>query len=332
MNAVGSLPKERVDAHISISIIVPVYNVEKYIDDCLLSLRVQSHANLEIIVVSDGSLDSSVDRARAHAASDDRILILEQENLGLGGARNTGLAHATGDFVTYMDSDDILSASFLEKLVAAQRREDFDVVSGRFVLISEDCQVIKREGVRRLPDWSPSITDYELILGLLRNSAAWGRLYRRSLLLTSGVQFPLHIPHQDLFFVYKILRNCSHTFVDDAFGYYWRQRGNSLRQIQDVHFRIPTMLREETNAFFDTVSANERERVLAARRNVFLLQLLLVRSKERGGEVWDQYLAMLEDDQSSIREDFAMIDGFGYTELDAARDVRELLDGERLSP
>ena len=244
----------------------------------------------------------------------------------MGGARNTGMAHATGEFIAFVDSDDLVSTNFLETLIAAQCQGDFDVVSGRHVLVSDDCRVLHREIItRRLPRWAPQITDYEMILGLFRHSGAWSRLYRRSTLTRSGVRFPGHIPHEDLFFVYKVLRGCTHAFADDAFVYYWRQRAHSLRMTTDAHVNVSARLRQDTNTFLNEVSASDREQVLAARRNLFFLKMLLRGSRERGGDVWKRYLDMIEQERSNILEDFARIDAAGQKELDVAEDVRVLL-------
>jgi CDP-glycerol glycerophosphotransferase len=90
-----------------ISVVVPMYNVERYLTDCLESLAQQTFTDLEVILVDDGSPDSCADMARAFAARDPRFRLVQQPNGGLGNARNTGADHATGDYLTFVDSDDV---------------------------------------------------------------------------------------------------------------------------------------------------------------------------------------------------------------------------------
>ena len=92
----------------TLSVVVPVYNVENYLDECLTSIVRQTYDRLEIIVVDDGSADGSLDIARGYAQADARIQIICQPNAGLGAARNTGIANATGQYITFADSDDIV--------------------------------------------------------------------------------------------------------------------------------------------------------------------------------------------------------------------------------
>ncbi len=107
-----------------ISIIVPVYNVEKYIDDCLKSVTAQTYKNLEIIVVDDGSPDNCPKICDNWAAKDKRIKVIHKENGGLSSARNAGVVAATGDYIGFVDSDDIIDSRMFEKLLCALEKTD----------------------------------------------------------------------------------------------------------------------------------------------------------------------------------------------------------------
>ena len=99
-----------------ISVIVPVYNVEKFLAQCLESLVLQTYKNLEIIIVDDGSSDNSYKIYKKYAKSDSRIQIIKQKNAGVSAARNTGLASATGEYVHFIDSDDYIDIDYYEKI------------------------------------------------------------------------------------------------------------------------------------------------------------------------------------------------------------------------
>lgn len=115
-----------------VSIIVPIYNTEKYLEACLDSIKNQTHKNLEIILVDDGSTDNSAKIIDAFAKSDKRVKTIHQKNAGQSAARNRGLKEATGDFISFIDSDDRVDQTFIEKLLAPYQDADTSItVCGR---------------------------------------------------------------------------------------------------------------------------------------------------------------------------------------------------------
>lgn len=121
-----------------ISVIVPVYNVEKYIEKCLDSILAQTFRDFEVIVLNDGSTDASADIVREIAKRDDRIQLYEHENMGLGPTRNRGISVARGEYLSFVDSDDYISSIMLEKLYEKAVAEDADVSCGETVYVYED--------------------------------------------------------------------------------------------------------------------------------------------------------------------------------------------------
>ena len=107
-----------------ISVIVPVYKVEQYLGRCVESLLAQTYKNVEIILVDDGSPDSCPAMCDEYAAKYEKIQVIHQENKGLSGARNTGIDHAKGDFLAFVDSDDLWSPHFLESLYKALKEKE----------------------------------------------------------------------------------------------------------------------------------------------------------------------------------------------------------------
>ena len=100
------------------SIIVPVYNVEKYINECLSSLINQTYKNIEIVVINDGSSDNSLSLIEEYSRIDDRIRVIDQKNMGLGYTRNVGIDNAVGDYILFVDSDDYISLNTCEEIEA----------------------------------------------------------------------------------------------------------------------------------------------------------------------------------------------------------------------
>ncbi|MEG0679282.1 MAG: glycosyltransferase family 2 protein, partial [Carnobacterium sp.] len=110
-----------------VSVIVPVYNVEEYIEECLESIVNQKYQSLEIIVVEDGSTDESPQRIQKYL-NDDRILFIEQKNKGLSGARNTGMSKASGEYILFVDSDDYIDVHLLSDLVPLMQDNQLDLI------------------------------------------------------------------------------------------------------------------------------------------------------------------------------------------------------------
>ena len=121
-----------------VSIIIPVYKVEKFLDECVASVAAQTYANLEILLVDDGSPDNCPAMCDAWAARDPRIRVIHKPNGGLSDARNTGIAGATGAYIYFADSDDTVAPTLVEDCLNAMREYDADLVMFQFDTISEN--------------------------------------------------------------------------------------------------------------------------------------------------------------------------------------------------
>lgn len=151
-----------------ISVIVPVYNAEKYLRDCILSIINQSFANWELILVDDGSIDCSLELCRHYASGDSRICVLHQENKGVTAARKFGVEHSHGEILCFVDSDDRIDKDAL-KVMATKMTDDVDIVT---TWETVEQKITGTEYVNRL-------------LQKTTNLALWGKLYRKSLVVHS---------------------------------------------------------------------------------------------------------------------------------------------------
>ena len=166
---------------VKLSIIVPVYNTEKYIVNCLDSLVNQNLEEIEIICVNDGSTDRSLEILERYAGEDERIRIITKENDGLGAARNTGIDAAQGKYIGFVDSDDFADPNLFRLLVKAAESADADVAIGNVYLYYDDSkktvpyrdqkfyQTLNRVGVFRAKD----------VPEIVENIGVWDRIYRR---------------------------------------------------------------------------------------------------------------------------------------------------------
>lgn len=129
-----------------ITVIVPMYNTEEYIERCIRSIMEQTYENLEIIIVNDGSTDKSLDICKKLQKDDDRIVIVNQKNKGVGEARNHGIDVATGDFISFVDSDDTMDKNFYKELIATQLVTNADIIeSGAKVILGNGNEIFPYE-------------------------------------------------------------------------------------------------------------------------------------------------------------------------------------------
>lgn len=209
-----------------ITIIVPVYNVELYLERCVDSILAQSHRNLEVILVDDGSPDNSGAICDAYAAKDPRVSVIHKPNGGLSDARNAGLEVATGEIVGFCDSDDFMHPDMVRELHAMMTAHDADIAqcSIRSVTDStmpdpgDDPAVRVMTGLETLGRlYTTYVMDYVL---------ANNKLYRRSLF--DGIRYPLGKIHEDEFTTWKLFHKARRVAVTERKYFYYFQSPGSI--------------------------------------------------------------------------------------------------------
>ena len=168
-----------------VSVIVPVYNVLPFIDECMESLTGQNWGNLEIVLIDDGSTDGSGEACARWAERDSRVRLIRQENRGLSGARNTGLRECTGDYVCFVDPDDCVRRDMVRRLMTALLSSGADAAIGRHTFLRNDGKRVPA------PALAPGeYTGEEVMRAMFRqlHSEVWGKMYRRP--IWDGIVFP----------------------------------------------------------------------------------------------------------------------------------------------
>lgn len=231
---------------IDISIIVPVYNAELTLNQCVESILSQSNSNFELILVDDGSIDSSPKICDSYAALDNRVIVFHQANSGVSAARNTGLDAAKGEWITFVDSDDCISEGYLDSI--GESKADllirgyicFNEISSRNQRKAEDLSTVPR-----LEDFiNKYITDT-----ILRGPVC--KFFKRSII--SCLRFPVNIiTGEDTYFVFKYLYRCKTFKVLDGGYYMVRTHRNSddKRYPMKVEYAADTLLLLK-DAFFE---------------------------------------------------------------------------------
>lgn len=213
-----------------ISIIVPVYNVEKYIESCIETLLYQTYKDLEIILVDDGSTDESGKICDRYAKQDDRILVIHKKNGGLSDARNRGLDIAKGEFIGFVDGDDQVHPQMFEILLYNSLNYDADIsacvmkkVSGIFgkkvgidINISEQkIRLLKRED---------ALKNIDII-----SVCAFNKLYKREIF--NKIRYPIGKFHEDEFVIHELCYHSKKIVLTDQILYYYIQRNDSIMAV-----------------------------------------------------------------------------------------------------
>ena len=208
------------------SIIVPIYNVEKYLDECVQSLVSQTYENLEILLIDDGTKDRSGELADRWAEKDERIRVIHQGNQGLSGARNTGLREAKGEYIFFVDSDDYVTEKYVEELVLTMEKENADVAMCSFVSVWKD-------GVGNLRLWA----EKQVVMDGERYSEAfyfnkqlfvvvWNKGYRRSLF--ENVTYDVGKLNEDARILLKLWPKINKAVYIPQGLYFYRQRRSGI--------------------------------------------------------------------------------------------------------
>jgi glycosyltransferase involved in cell wall biosynthesis len=257
-----------------ISVIVPVYNVEAYLDQCIESIVAQSYRHLEILVVDDGSTDSSGEKCDQWAQRDERIQVFHQPNGGLSAARNTALDAMHGELVTMVDSDDVLRPDAIEVLYHIMGKHMASITVGGYVPFYDGD-----------PQWP--IEDQELsVRHFNQNQAidavfyqnglthsAWGRLYEASVL--KGIRYPVGKNYEDLAVIYPLLLKCGRVVKIKYALYGYRQRQNSIlgafspkrADVLDICENLEKLMERQGPDYLPAI----RSRLLSAYFNILLL-------------------------------------------------------------
>ena len=207
-----------------VSVIVPIYNVEKYLEKCINSLLSQTLEDIQIILVNDGSKDNSGNIAKEYEKNNkNRIIYVEKENGGLSDARNYGLKYATGDFVAFLDSDDYIEKNAYEEMYNKAIEENADYV---------ECDFIWEFPNKIRVDKQYPYKNKKEMLSFVR-VVAWNKLIKRQLITDNNLEFPKGLRYEDVEFTYKLIPFVNKfAYVDKPFIHYVQREG-SIANVQN---------------------------------------------------------------------------------------------------
>ena len=205
-----------------ISVIVPVYNVEEYLEECLESIRHQTYSDIEVILVNDGSTDGSRKICEQYCEKDIRFRLINQENQGQSVARNRGVAESTGQFIMFVDSDDVVKENIVEVLLSYMKA-DVDLVECNLVYNQEKVQ--KNKTIRVIFEGNSTEAIINCISFKEVKFCAFTKLYRREII--EKIPFLEGVIYEDVYTGINYLRYVRKMVCVDLKGYYYRVRPNS---------------------------------------------------------------------------------------------------------
>lgn len=213
-----------------VSVIVPVYNVEQYLEQCINSILGQTYKNLEIILVDDGSTDKSGIMCEQYALADNRVVVIHKENGGLSDARNVGMAIAKGDYIGFVDSDDYIHCDMYKVLTDLLEQNNADIA------IANWCGFNDKEGEKIYEERTGNILTFEdletlefLIYGKNEykiSLSVWDRLYRREII--EEFRFPKGMCYEDVVWSTKVFYKAQKSVYIDRNLYYYRRRDSGI--------------------------------------------------------------------------------------------------------
>lgn len=297
-----------------ISVIVPVYNVEPYLRQCIDSILAQTYTDFELILIDDGSTDNCGAVCDEYAAKDDRIRVFHQENAGVSAARNTGITAARGEYIAFVDSDDWVVPTYLNRLYMQLIEYDADISVCGMLSFADDCEP---ENADFFADGNLKImTGRDACLSIYRMDGivpimAWGKLYRRQLF--AGIHYPIGKIHEDDATTPKLLYRAKKISILSAPLYAYRQRKGSImhERFTEKHFDTIYAI-DSCISFFCEVSDFELQHQAEQARQVMLAKLVIRAKHAKMADRLPKQYAMSEWNALKIIHGYATNDVFSW--------------------
>lgn len=251
--------------------IVPIYNVEPYLDRCIASILEQTYTNLEVILVDDGSTDESGRICDRWSGRDDRILVLHRKNGGLADARNAGLDRAAGDYLVFVDGDDYIDPVLIRYCLDTLKKSRVDMVLFDYHRVNEaDNGLAESEGrphEKRVNQ--KRLSDLCLCTGK-RSMAVWNKFYRRR--IWEQLRFPAGRVAEDSFVLLDILMRVEHAVISDKKLYYYRRRTGSITNVGSRKFACDAL----ESCRLRCIQSKRDRRLYRMARTAYAIQLMEV--------------------------------------------------------
>ncbi|XOQ25504.1 MAG: glycosyltransferase [Mitsuokella multacida] len=287
-----------------ISVVVPIYNVEKYLDHCVTSIINQTYKDFELILVDDGSPDNCPALCDQYVAAFPQVKVLHKSNGGLSDARNAGMEMAKGDYITFIDSDDYIHPLYLELLLKGiqQTGADFSLIGFEQVYNTNAAHDIEKDAVL-IEKYDAEDALCQVLYQKFHDVSASGILL--PLTLAKKFKFPVKRKFEDLFTTYQYFLSADSVAFVNISAYYYLQRNGSIRGGRDDRTQMDMI--EASNNLVRACAFNKslKNAAISKRFNNFrfLLSLDLSGFKKRNPDVYNQIIHTIEKDKWTILTD-----------------------------
>lgn len=263
----------------TLSIIVPFYNTERYISRCIDSILSQTFSDWELILIDDGSSDKSYKLCIDYASKDSRLKVLTQSNAGQGAARNNGLNHCTGDYVTFIDSDDVLldSNTLLYAMNAFSSLEDIDIVQFPFKKYNEESTIVQPQKKCKILSSKEDFILHSDILNMIQptdvvlKTSPWPKVYRRELF--ENIKFPKGIIYEDTYMFCEMLPQIRSIAIIDKglYGNYERMDSTTTSPMtaKKAHDRVVVLTK-----VYHTLCEYSKNKKLRRKMLIWLVKII----------------------------------------------------------
>lgn len=268
-----------------ISVIIPVYNVEKYLRRCIQSVIEQTYNDLEIILVDDGSNDKSGVMCDEYSLQDSRIIVIHKKNGGLSSARNVGIEVAKGDAIFFLDSDDYISVDCLKNMSSLMEVENADIAIIQMKYIGEDVNEEFNDTIaNKIVVMNAEKAIEESLYQRMYSCCAPAKLYKKEVI--GDIRFPLGRVSEDLATCHLLINNAKKIVYSSYWGYYYRQHNSSIMHV----FNPKRMDALEWAQSIEKFCNKEYPNILgAAYCRTFNVAIHLLLDLPKGGQVHDRY-------------------------------------------
>lgn len=254
-----------------VSVIVPVYNVDRYLGRCIKSIMQQSYRNLEIILVDDGSTDNSGTICDTFKETDDRIIVIHKENGGLSDARNAGIKMFTGEYVTFIDSDDYVSPDMISLMLTVLKQSSCQIVQCEFVRGKDDTYKFTGNGKYKVYNKRNAFENRDV------HVCVCGKLYEKSLI--KGRYFPIGKINEDEYYTYKCVYESNRTAIMPDALYYYFQRSNSIMHKKKTYLNMDILDAFDERIKYFQDRKEERLVIISRKEKCIREALLYARAK-----------------------------------------------------
>lgn len=281
-----------------ISIVVPVYNVEQYLDTCMTSILGQSYCNLEIILVDDGSTDSSGKICDRYLMQDKRVKVIHKKNGGLSDARNKGISAASGMYILFVDSDDVISFDLVEYLYTLLKGACADIAICDPVHCNPDQEIVFEKKTEE-KIFAPEEAIIEMLYQKSFLVSAWGKLFKKAIF--KDISFPYGMLFEDSAIMYRVFENADKIVYGNArlYGYMHREGSITTKKFSDKDLDILKIC-DELNEYV----SNRNEALKKAARAYCVnanLRILLT------AEPYEEYKSIVKKSQQQVRKNWSKV-------------------------